>query len=295
MPQSVTQPAHKAHSVPQPESLARQLPPSPMPVYDDYIVVNTDNAIIISDVELPDHDLWMLKAALFAGMKHGIRTLVIAGDGIATDQQALNTWCNTYADGHDITFKQALGIVRSMLRAMHQWFTDGIVWITGNHDERIARVTKGEVTLEWLLEGEPVDYSPYGYMYLRHSNGDYTYICHQYNYSKTPVKLAQDIWAVEAAPDGSKAKMNVVVTHTHLAQDGWSPDGNWRCISLGCMRDPQRTKYMKMKATKFPKWTPGFLMVKDGYFYPLTKKGTDWKALLGGEFYAILDENCVGA
>jgi hypothetical protein len=100
--------------------------------------------------------------------------------------------------------------------------------------------------------------------------------------------LAQQIWDVESAPDDSKAKMHVVITHTHLQQDGWSPDGNWRCISLGCARDPKRTKYMRTKATTYPKWVEGFLMVKRGYFYSLSIKGTDWQEFLGDELASSL-------
>jgi hypothetical protein len=47
------------------------------------------------------------------------------------------------------------------------------------------------------------------------------------------VSLAQQIWTVESAPDGSKRKMHVVIGHTHVEQMGWSPDNNYRCIGLG--------------------------------------------------------------
>jgi hypothetical protein len=47
------------------------------------------------------------------------------------------------------------------------------------------------------------------------------------------VSLAQQIWAVESAPDGSKDKMHIVIGHTHVEQAGWSPDNNYRCIGLG--------------------------------------------------------------
>jgi predicted phosphodiesterase len=218
--------------------MAAAIPDSTTPVYDQYTIVNTDNAIVISDIEVPDHDPRILRLALLAGMKHGIKTLILAGDIIATDQDALNSWLTTWADGEGKTYAQCLAELKGMIRAMAEWFTDGIYAIQGNHDERVARKTGGQITLKLLLEGEPVDYSMYGYLYLHFPNGEYTYIAHQYAYSKTPVRLAQQIWEVESAPDGSKAKMHIVVTHTHIQQEGWSPDANWRCISLGCMRDP---------------------------------------------------------
>jgi hypothetical protein len=71
-------------------------------------------------------------------------------------------------------------------------------------------------------------------------------------------------------------------------QTGWSPDGEWRCISMGCGRDPKRTKYARQRATKYPKWNQSFLMIRGGYFYPLTVKGTDWQEFLGPELYDVL-------
>jgi hypothetical protein len=103
------------------------------------------------------------------------------------------------------------------------------------------------------------------------------------------VRLAQFVWEVETAPDGSRSKMHVIVTHTHIEQTGWSVDGEWRCISMGCMRDPKRTKYARLRATKFPKWIQSFVMFKNGFHHSLTAKGTDWQDFLGPELYAIFE------
>ena len=76
---------------------------------------------------------------------------------------------------------------------MAHWFTE-IYAITGNHDERVAKKTGGQVTIQMLLKGEPVNFSYYSYLYLHSpSKDEYTMLAHQYIYSKTPVKLAQDI------------------------------------------------------------------------------------------------------
>lgn len=65
--------------------LVQSVPESPSPVYDEFHVIKTNDAIIISDIEVPDHDAWMLRAALFTGMRFGIRKVIFAGDLIATD------------------------------------------------------------------------------------------------------------------------------------------------------------------------------------------------------------------
>jgi len=89
---------------------------------------------------------------------------------------------------------------RTQLRAI---LFDGIDAILGNHDMRLAIATKGEITLDHLIEDTGVQLGEYSYMYLwSPSTKEWTYVCHQFNYSKTPVKLAQDVWAVVTAPDG---------------------------------------------------------------------------------------------
>lgn len=227
--------------------LAESIPESQTPVYDEYHVIQTNDAIIISDLEVPDHDVWMLKAALLTGMRFGIYSVIFAGDLIATDQDALNTWLSTWAEDGEHSYSADLDELRTIIRRFQEWFTDGITMVMGNHDLRIDKKTGGQVTLEMLLDDTEMQFSRYSYMYVWMPKAqEWVYVCHQFNYSKTSVKLAQDVWQVVSAPDGysnatgeripeydewrhgkNKQKCHVIVTHTHVAQDGFSPDGNW--------------------------------------------------------------------
>ena len=78
----------------------------------------------------------------------------------------------------------------------------------------------------------------------------------------------------QATSEPNTAKCHVVIGHTHLQQDSWSEDGMHRCISLGCMRDPKKTAYMRRHATNFPKWNQGFGVWLDGKYTSLSKRGT---------------------
>jgi hypothetical protein len=196
----------------------------------------------------------MFKAALLTGMRYGIRRIIFAGDLIATDQDALNTWLTTWRDEHGKTFYGDVKELKKIIKRFGEWFTDGIDSILGNHDLRLAKKTGGEVTLDMLLEDTPVQLGQYSYMYVWNPRTqEWTYVCHQFNYSKTSVKLAQDVWTVTTAPDGydnrtgeripdydplvhgwNKQKCHVIVTHTHVAQAGFSPDDSWNCIGMGC-------------------------------------------------------------
>jgi len=96
--------------------------------------------------------------------------------------------------------------VRELERIIYtfsDWFTDGIDAILGNHDMRLAKKTAGEVTLDDLIAHTGVQLGQYSYMYVWNpTTKEWTYVCHQFNYSKTSVKLAQDVWTVVTAPAG---------------------------------------------------------------------------------------------
>ena len=247
-----------------------------------------------------------MKAALLVGMRFGIKKLVWAGDLVATDQDALNTWLTTWAEEGGSVYESDLGQLDRLSAVYNGWFEEQYA-IMGNHDMRVDKKTGGQVTMQMLLRHTPIKFSRYSYMYVwMPVKREWVYVCHQFNYSKTSVKLAQDIWAVTTAPDGydngtgelipdynwaihgpNKSKY-VLVTHTHVAQDGFSLDNNWRTIGLGCMRDAKRTKYKQARATKFPEWNQCFVVIRNGHFHSLTKYGTDWLDLLGEEYYNIL-------
>lgn len=203
--------------------------------------------------------------------RHTVTSLVRAL--LLPDWSAPNTWITPWHDGCDRTFEADLHELKQILWRLGEWFTD-MDAIVGNHDLRIAKATQGQITIDMLIEDTPLQLGQYSYLYLWNpSNKEWIYVCHQFNYSKTSVTLAQDVWTVVTAPDGysnetgeripdydpvvhgpNRQKCNIVVTHTHIAQAGFSPDGAWNCIGMGCMRDQRRTKYTQARATQFPKW-----------------------------------------
>jgi hypothetical protein len=108
-------------------------------------------------------------------------------------------------------------------------------------------------------------------------------IMHQENFSNTPVALGQQIYRSENGPDpdDNPVDCHLVLTHTHLMQTGFTPDNRREIISLGCLRNPRKTKYKQYSKNRHFEWNQGFLMIKGGYFYPLSRKGTNWLAHLG--------------
>jgi len=258
-------------------------PVSTSPIYNDYIVAETDDALIFSDLELPDQDSDLLKAAFLVAIKFNIKHLIIAGDMVATDQATLTEWAQTWVTDREATFPTVIEI---SLQILHEFGEqcDSIYMIEGNHDDRVARKTGGQVFLGMFLAGTKAKYSRYAYMYIKTRRG-MVKVCHPSNFSANSVALGQKLYNVSVGPN--EEKCHIILGHTHQMQSGFSPDGTHEIHALGCMRDPQRTRYLQKHSTTYPQWSQGFLLMRGGYFYPLSKYGTNWKELLG-EFATVL-------
>ena len=77
---------------------------------------------------------------------------------------------------------------------------------------------------------------------------------------------------------------------TWKAVPGWEGMYEVNCVGLGCMRATAHTSYARHRATEFPARNQSFLLIRKGYFYSLTKNGTDWEELLGLDLYTILKQ-----
>ena len=248
--------------------------------YLDFMEVEGDDWIIISDVEVPDHNTNILRAALLVAMKHNIKKLCIAGDLIATDMDALNAWVSTWVDPDAPTYEAAVDEVKGLLDAFSEWFEE-IIIIEGNHDDRVARKTGGQVHLGMFL-GENCVYSRYSFMWIWTTRG-WVWVTHPKNYSRDPITLGQKLYDVQPR------KGHVVVAHCHRRQDGHTKDGVYEVHALGTCRDPWRTKYKSKAATNHPQWDESFLMIKDGFHYPFDMRTTNWAFWLGEDLAEELD------
>lgn len=248
-------------------------PESPSRRYNDFIKIVCDDAIIISDTEMPDHNPAYLLLALYTAMARNIKTLIIAGDFIATDQAALVAWVATWVDEGEMGYEAAIAFITRILAEYERWFTR-IIMIEGNHDDRIARTTKGQVHLGMFLGKTKVEYSRYAFMHMITSRG-LVWIVHPSSFSGDPLVLGQKLYSVQ--PE----KGHWVVAHCHRRQDGWSPDGAYEIHALGTGRDSEHTKYKATKINTHKQWDSSFLCIQGGYHYPLDLRSTNWQRELG--------------
>jgi hypothetical protein len=249
------------------------VPPALTEKFDDYETIVADDFLVISDIEIPDHSVQYLRYALLTAMVHGIKTLIIAGDLVATDQEVLTGFAQLYKRGDESSFRTAIRVTRHLLAEYGKWFDD-IYILEGNHDDRIARATKGEIDLGMFLEYTGAKYSRYSYMWVDTSRGPVRVI-HPRNFSQYPITLAAKLY------NKHPRKAHMVMAHCHRREDGWTEDGAYEIHCLGTGRDKDRTKYKMLRVANFCEWDASFLMVKRGFFYPLDLNASDWQELWG--------------
>jgi hypothetical protein len=93
----------------------------------------------------------MMKVALLVGMRYGIKHIIFAGDTIAGDQIGLSTHPVSFITGYEDPFDVVVNLSRGVLKSYGQWF-ETIDLITGNHDERPAKATQGQIQLHQFFK-----------------------------------------------------------------------------------------------------------------------------------------------
>jgi len=232
--------------------------------YDDAIELNED-AVIISDLEIPYHDSELLGYAVSIGRLFGITTLVIAGDLLAND--ALGYWPSEDTDESGrYTVEDSLQDGGRVLEALFQHFKR-IVIIKGNHDQRGTRVKEWGffemMRRSWENLGD-LDISFYKWCIIQGKRVE-----HFGAYAKVPGSVSRDRAEIE--------QMDVAGGHTHHLSMVFTKDGQHQAIELGHCTLPEKRYYKTVNGTtRHPKWVSGFWVLRNGYWYPFPKLFTDW-------------------
>lgn len=258
-----------------------QIPTIHRPVWKP-MVIEADDLMLISDSEIPDQDDAMMEAFLLMAIKHGIRKAAFIGD--ATNNGAFSKWTKIVL-GEDLSYPEELGLFGKILKVYMQWFEEFYV-IPGNHDERSASATNGQVHLGTFLqmlgyEGR-IHYTPLRQAYVRTSKGIVS-LYHQKNSSEDGLTVARRMYDQEPGIDGQKPYM-LFTTHSHHAAYGKSKDALCDCFALGCTRDPKKTLYIHQQPTTSAQWSQSFGMIKRGYGSQFERRSTDWEEALGGYY-----------
>lgn len=235
--------------------------------------------MLISDVEVPEHDTTTLRLMLASAAQRNIKRLCILGDFLASD--AFSAWPPLHAKPSNTTYAQEFEIAVDIVAAMFIWF-DEVYLIEGNHDRRANKATQGEIGLKFLMDlaFKFANVQPcvtrLNHLWLDTPRGPWLLHHPQRGYSRIPGRLPRSYWEVMTLPPQllrkyGPIKPHVIGTHTHHLAEVMSPGGQCQLIEIGCCRDKERTGYIQDSST-FPRWNNGFGLVQDGFGEAYSRK-----------------------
>ena len=254
-------------------------PVSPTRIYNDYLTIETDDVVIGSDFEVPDHNPVYLALLILAGIRFDIKKLILAGDILGSDQQGVETHAPVWIPSFVPNFDDMSDLTVQIIDYLMEWY-DESWWIRGNHDDKAARNSQGQITPHNVAARTRSVYSKYAWMHVKTSRG-LMWVVHPRQYSKTPIALGQRLYNANA-PKG-----HWVLGHCHIRNDGWTEDGTHEIHAIGTGRDPERAAYKNLNVTTHPQWNSSFLVIKDGEHIPLDLKSTNWRRVLGDDLWEL--------
>lgn len=237
------------------------------------------NIAVIGDTEMPDHSLEFMENVVEMSQLFGIDTLLIAGDGVALDQETLTSWAKEYY----IQVEEGLPTIIDLAEALILWLLKTfkkVYWSRGNHDDRLAKALKGQVNIGMLLNRLPQDRFEFidrRFLILDTDRGP-CWVIHP-NGGGNPASVMER-W-INTHPE----KGHCLLPHFHVQVDTTTADGLWELHAIGTGRDVEKTEYLQMNIWRGRQWDASYMLIKDSYFYPMNLRNTDfafWRSLLRG-------------
>jgi predicted phosphodiesterase len=238
-------------SVGRPSYVSGRIPGSTTPEWNNYPVIESKRCLVISDVEIPDHDSEVLELALAVIEKYQIDTVIFNGDIIALDSYSKWAKSTAYRRSLEAELDPAEQILEQFSKAVPQ-----IKWISGNHERRIALTNDGNLHLGMLLDKWfNIKFSQYSRCVLN-PGPEQWFIVHQKEYRRIALSVARDLFQVHLC--------NIVAAHGHHQALGKDRSGRYWLVEGGSGRDPNRTLYKNVRDTTHPAWNLGFTVILDG-------------------------------
>lgn len=224
------------------------------------------DSLVAGDLHIPYTDWDLLGKLIEIAKKFKIYELDLGGDIL--DQYgfacAIGFPPGDPAETFDKEIKEADKVFKILLTHFKQ-----VNLIPGSHDKRILKVLKKQITLQNVYQmitneiGKKVFLSETQYM-IR--NGIWR-ITHPKSYSRKTGAVAQVLAA--------KEQCNIISFHSHQVGLSFDISGKFYSIDAGGLFNDKYIAYIQEHDTTHPRWTGGFVMLKNNVPYLFTKR-TDW-------------------
>jgi len=238
------------------------------------------DCLILNDIHLPFVDKELLHRALRVAKLLDIKQVAILGDLI--DFESVSKF-DFGSDQYELM--DELYVARDFLGAMEKQF-DRIVFIRGNHDERVIKflkrikklfikeTTDNEYAAYHAIIGVNVSQTPW-HQYKTFFESDKVEVSnyakcefedkylgvHPSNYSRNPPTVEKQL--------AHKYHRHIIGTHGHLTALGFDSSGDYIVAQFGGILDKELVFYKNMRETTHPDWVPAFGWIynkKLGYY-----------------------------
>lgn len=222
------------------------------------------SCLVIGDAQAPFHDAQFLNKIKKVTFAYGVKTCIWCGDMI--DFHAISIFLSqkkTSIEEELVEDEIALGQIADGF--------DDVLWVAGNHDERMSRMLTEWIPIDrlrlMLRLDDLVKTTDYYYCFI----GKQWMATHPKNSSVIPARIPSML--------AQKYQRNTISFHGHL--NGMVMYNDFWCIDAGVVCDPDRLEYSSVRQSTRPKVQRGaVLMLKDhqGVFHPRVLNDlTDWE------------------
>jgi hypothetical protein len=225
-------------------------------------LVITGDGVVSSDWHVPLTSFENAAKLIQSAVEHGLTDwLAIVGDFFNLD--AMGRWDDKQESaGLGIEIRIAGQILELLLDVFD------VIYVTkGNHDERLldklAYKIKFEQSIRMLLPNisdekmRRIVVTEYDFIRIETNNGPW-HCAHTRQYSKIPLSVPRELCDIYG--------MHVAAAHRHHHGITTSK-GGFLAVELGGLFDARKTHYLKKYTNTFPRWTPGWMLLRDGFPY----------------------------
>ena len=231
-----------------------------------------DNCIIVGDVHAPTTDIEIWTRMLMIAQRYlpKPRRLIIAGDLYNMD--GFSSYDPTHTSPN---LAQELNVGRALVADALRVF-DRVHMIAGNHERRITKQTKAQISMALLRDltshNRRFTMSHYGWCIVR-SGGETYRATHARNYSVQQLNVADAL--------AQKYQSHIIQHHEHHVAKGWDRFKRFVVINNGGIFNRDALLYTFEDDSKNAAMTPGFTLLRNGYadvfgLWPYT----DWRRWL---------------
>ena len=244
------------------------------------------DSLVIGDAQFPLYNKELLARALADAARRGIKRLVWNGDTF--DFAGLGKYSDSLSESVSGTLDT---VAQASIAAYESGITEQ-VWIFGNHDDRLARMTDHATNLADLVammlgRVENATLAAHLRESYRVTNRYYAVMdgqgetpwrfTHQKNYSTIRGRVATRL--------AEKFHMNIVSAHTHHAIVTRSESGRFWAVEGGCLQDRELTRYLFERDSLHPFHTMAYTLIEhdtpEVVFWDASPSW--WAKRLGGE------------